>query len=403
MNFRVITLGMLLFTSTLLTGCFKWGARAYDRFPETTALDNTYHYEGKVIIIGAGASGLAAARILEQNNINYEIFEATNNYGGRLQKDTLFADFPIDLGAEWIHNQPGILNKLIGLPGDSTSEELIPYRLENAYTWDGSNYEQTEKQELDDFFNFFPEYKFKNSTWFDYVNNNFASYVKHNIRFNTPVSEIDYSGDHVIVTAKNGEVYVADKILLTVSVGVLQSNSIKFSPEINNRRERALNRVEFLPGFKLIMKFSEKFYPEVIDFSASTGDHGYYDMAFKKESQDFILTLLSTGKSPEEYFEAETETEIVSSALMELDEIFEGKASSTYLGEYIIRDWGNHEFTLGTWTNAATNKNFNLNALNESLDGKVYFAGEINDPHHQMGVPGAILSGYLSINELLTD
>ena len=126
-------------------------------------------------------------------------------------------------------------------------------------------------------------------------------------------------------------------------------------------------------------------------------------MAFKKESQDFILTLLSTGKSPEEYFEAETETEIVSSALMELDEIFEGKASSTYLGEYIIRDWGNHEFTLGTWTNAATNKNFNLNALNESLDGKVYFAGEINDPHHQMGVPGAILSGYLSINELLTD
>jgi hypothetical protein len=31
----------------------------------------------------------------------------------------------------------------------------------------------------------------------------------------------------------------------------------------------------------------------------------------------------------------------------------------------------------------------------------VYFAGEINDAHRQMGVPGAILSGYFAINDLL--
>ena len=44
------------------------------------------HYSGKVIIIGAGASGLAAAKVLEQNNIDYTILEATNRYGGRLKK-----------------------------------------------------------------------------------------------------------------------------------------------------------------------------------------------------------------------------------------------------------------------------------------------------------------------------
>jgi len=41
--------------------------------------------------------------------------------------------------------------------------------------------------------------------------------------------------------------------------------------------------------------------------------------------------------------------------------------------------------------------------LNESLGNKVYFAGEINDPYKQMGVPGAILSGYYSVDKLLTD
>jgi hypothetical protein len=189
MKVRLKSIAILLVSISVFTGCFKWGSRAYDRFPETIALDKNYFYEGKVIIVGAGASGLAAARILERNNINYEILEATDRYGGRLQKDTLLADFPIDLGAEWIHNQPGILNKLIGLPGDWTSEELLPYSIDSVFSWDGIDYVQTEKEELDAFFNFFPEYKFKSSTWFDYVDDNFARHVKHKIRFNTPVSD----------------------------------------------------------------------------------------------------------------------------------------------------------------------------------------------------------------------
>ena len=403
MKFRLKSIGVLLFSLWMFTGCFKWGSRAYDRFPETIALDKNYFYEGKVIIVGAGASGLAAAKILERNHINYEIIEATGRYGGRLQKDTLLADFPMDLGAEWIHNQPGILNKLIELPGDWTSEELIPYHLESAFSWDGQDYAQTDKEELDAFFNFFPEYKFKNSTWFDYVDDNFAQHVKHKIRFNTPISEIDFSGNHVILTAKNGEEYVADKVLVTVSIGVLKSNMITFNPALSNKKERAINRVDFLPGFKLVMKFSEKFYPDAITFDSDSGEHGYYDMAFKKESDDYILTLLSTGGSPKEYFDVETDEEIVSAALLELDEIFNGTASNTFTGEYELRNWGNEEYILGTWTNAALNKNFNLNALNEPLENKVYFAGEINDAHRQMGVPGAILSGYFAINELLDE
>jgi monoamine oxidase len=91
------------------------------------------------------------------------------------------------------------------------------------------------------------------------------------------------------------------------------------------------------------------------------------------------------------------------SLLYELDQIFDGKASSSYSGEYILENWGQYEFTLGTWTQAFQEKKSNLKILNESIDNKVYFAGEINDPYKQMGVPGAILSGYYSIDKLLND
>ncbi|MGB1346944.1 MAG: NAD(P)-binding protein, partial [Pseudomonadales bacterium] len=64
---------------------FKWGSRALDLYPMDTAQHKTYHYQGKVIIIGAGAAGLAAATVLENNNIDYVILEATDRYGGRLK------------------------------------------------------------------------------------------------------------------------------------------------------------------------------------------------------------------------------------------------------------------------------------------------------------------------------
>ncbi|MEC8617074.1 MAG: FAD-dependent oxidoreductase [Bacteroidota bacterium] len=42
-----------------------------------------------------------------------------------------------------------------------------------------------------------------------------------------------------------------------------------------------------------------------------------------------------------------------------------------------------------------------LKELNQPLDNKIYFAGEIYDTHHQMGVPGAILSGYDAVDLML--
>lgn len=385
-----------------ISGCFKWAARAHKKIPNKTALNKTYNYQGKVIIVGAGAAGLAAAKVLEQNNINYKILEASDRYGGRLKKNTTLADFPIDIGAEWIHSAPIVLNKLKGKAGDQIDEELIPYHLEETYSWDGQKYKKSSQSENDFMYKFMPESKFKNSTWYDFVNENIAATVKHKIEFNSPVKEINYSGNKVLLKTKNGEVYTADKVLVTVSIGVLKSNHIKFIPDLSKEKKEAINAIEFLPGFKIAMKFNEKFYPDAINCKVESGEKGFYDIAFKKEAQSNILGLLVAGNSTEEYYKLESEDKIVNSAIAELDRIFDGKASETYNGEYVLENWGQHQFTMGTWTQAFQHKKSELKILNQSLDKKVYFAGEINDTYKQMGVPGAVLSGYHSIDKLLT-
>ena len=66
-----------------MSSCLQWAARAENKLPKKTALQKKYDFDGKVIIVGAGASGLAAAKILEQNHIDYTVLEAANRYGGR--------------------------------------------------------------------------------------------------------------------------------------------------------------------------------------------------------------------------------------------------------------------------------------------------------------------------------
>ena len=235
------------------------------------------------------------------------------------------------------------------------------------------------------------------------MNENIAARVKHKIQFNSPVTEINYSDDKVQIKTKNGEIHTADKVLVTVSIGVLKANHIKFTPDFSVERKEAINSIIFHPGFKLVMKFREKFYPDAIDWKVETGEKVFYDMAFKKETKSNILGFLATGDSVDEYYKLNSEEEIVQSLIAELDKIYNGKASESYTGEYILENWGQHEFTKGTWTQAFQQKKSELKILNKSLNKKVYFAGEINDVYQQMGVPGAVLSGYHSVDRLLTD
>jgi len=73
-------------------------------------------YDGNVVVIGAGASGLYAADILKAKGIQVSILEAGNQIGGRVkslrnQKDLVnisAADFPVELGAEVVYGSDSI-------------------------------------------------------------------------------------------------------------------------------------------------------------------------------------------------------------------------------------------------------------------------------------------------------
>ncbi len=382
--------------------CMNWAARAVEKLPEVTAVNKSYDYSGKVIVIGAGASGLAAANILERNNIDYLILEATDRFGGRLKKDTTLADFPIDLGAEWIHSNPIVFNKIKGVSGTKIEEDLIPYHLESAAKWNGFEIKEVSKSKLDFMYRFLPEFKFKSSTWYDFVKDNLANSVKEKILFNSPVKSIDYTSDQVIVKTVDGNVFEADRVLVTVSIGVLKSETIHFIPALDVKKQKAIASVKFRPGLKVALKFSDSFYHNAIGCKSNSGERVYYDIAFGKETESHVLGFLCTGEESKEYLGYSSDEALVQVLIKELDQMYEGRATELFTGEYRIEKWSEYKFTRGTWTQAFEENPIYLSHLNRSLEEKVFFAGEINDPYQQMGVPGAILSGYHSIDRLIS-
>ena len=261
-------------------------------------------------------------------------------------------------------------------------------------------------QEMVDYYeDYIKEYKFKNTTWYDFIHENFAQNIKHNIIYNSRVTTIDYSEDKVILTTENVMEHIANKVILTVSIGVFKSNAITFIPSLTEAKITAIQDVEFLPGFKLFMKFSDQFYPDVITYE-STGEKTYYDVAYGKGSQDHVLGLLVTGSSAEEYYSLSNSDAIVDSVIQELDGYFDGLASENYLGSYIYEDWGQQKYTQGTWT---TNFQKSSKKLNASLDYKVYFAGETYLTDYKVqgfyiirgSLQNAILSGYKAVDRIL--
>jgi monoamine oxidase len=366
-------------------------------------------FKGDIIIVGAGASGLSAAKKLQENGISYQILEASDKLGGRIQKNIDFADFPIDLGAEWIHADKSILNYLINQQGNEPDVETILYQPTNVQSVSGDTITQIPEQDMIDYYsNYITEYKFKNTTWYDFIYENFTENIEENIIYESKVTTIDYSGDKVILTTNNGLEYHADKVIVTVSVGVLKSNVITFIPSLSTEKINAIQDVEFLPGFKLLMKFSEQFYPDVISYETNSGEKSYYDVAYGKNSQDHVLGLLSVGSSAEEYYLLGDSNAILQNVLQELDGYYNGLASQSFLGNYIYMNWGQQTFTHGTWT---SDIQASSNNLNESLNNKVYFAGETYNTYGVLPVNGsfilrgsvqsAILSGYKVVEEIL--
>ena len=359
------------------------------------------NFSGNVLIIGAGAAGLMAGHFLDQYGIDFQILEASLVYGGRVKRADTFADFPIDLGAEWIHTDPSILADLVNDPGVQASIDIINYRPEEIYVW-----KNDELKKRNFFSNFYAEHKFKNTTWFGFLENYIVPGIADRIIYDSPVAAIDHSGNRTMVTAGSAT-YEADRVILTVPLTILQNDSIAFTPALPAAKQTALGKVDMPSGLKVFLEFSERFYPDMIldggllEQQDIYGEKALYDAAFRKDSNQNIFGLFAVGDPAKEYTDQGDNDAIVAYLIDELDQMFDGKASRFYQ-KHVIQNWLAEPYILGSYSHYEdNNREQTMRDLRQPLENKVYFAGEAYHDDWQSTVHGAGLSAYDAVREIL--
>ena len=73
--------------------------------------------DADIVVIGAGAAGIAAARRVVAAGRRVIVLEASNAVGGRCQTDSTTFDTPFDRGARWLHNPDS--NAMVKLARDA--------------------------------------------------------------------------------------------------------------------------------------------------------------------------------------------------------------------------------------------------------------------------------------------
>lgn len=332
---------------------------------ETSSSNNP----GKVLIIGAGAAGLTAGYLLNQRGIDFEILEASSNYGGRMKRTTNFANFPIPLGAEWLHVQKSVLSEIVNDSSVNINVQTTPY--DPSVDYGLFNGQQISVSDV----GFTIDQKFINSTWFDFFEDYIVPSVSSKIKFNKVIDTIDYSGSNIKVKTATEE-FTAEKIIVTVPVKILQNGAINFIPALPTSKANAINDVTVWDGCKAFFEFSQKFYPAFVAFDIqpeSAGQKLYYDASYGQNTNQNILGLFAVGTGTLPYVTL-TDSQLKDHVLAELDGMFNGLASASYV-KHTFQNWNQEPFANGAYVYDQEDWR-RLRTLGESVNDKLFFAGD---------------------------
>lgn len=231
----------------------------------------------KVAIIGAGMSGLTVAHALSKENVAVTVFEARDRIGGRVWTDKRLG-FPLDLGASWIHGIDG--NPLTAL-AKQQQQTTVP--TDDSYIIRGRDGRKINEHDAPDWLEEVVSIQHEAGAGSDQLNrlsylflddydgdevifpNGYADIFEafkgdYQLRLNTTVTEVQLTDNGAYLTLNSQKAQHFDAVLVSVPLGVLKQNKIRFSPALPARKQTAIERLGMGTLDKVYLWFDQPFW-----------------------------------------------------------------------------------------------------------------------------------------------
>ncbi|KAI5289686.1 hypothetical protein KEM54_003417 [Ascosphaera aggregata] len=242
---------------------------------------------------------------------------------------------------------------------------------------------------------------------------------KLDVETNKVIKEVHYdctSADGKgTVIYNDGEVIHANKLLITVPLGVLKDQSIKFVPPLPDWKMGAINRLGYGTMNKVILVFEKAFWDVEHDIfgilhdatvknsllqSHYSSNRGKFFLIWNciKTSGLPVLIALMAGDTAYQT-EKLSDAVILSEVMTGLRNVFRDVAVPDP-AETIVTRWGLDKFSKGTYSHVAAGSLPGDYDLLAKPVGNLYFAGEATCGTHPATVHGAYISGLRAASEI---
>ncbi|MEL6403319.1 MAG: FAD-dependent oxidoreductase [Chloroflexota bacterium] len=415
--------------------------------------------ETQVIVIGAGAAGLASASALTEAGYHVIVLEARNRVGGRAWTNNTLADFPVEMGAEWIHGGHVITWDLLKKHGFQAVET-------DAWDWMMANFDGDIHEELDEDIEAWEDCVYEDAykivkkakedrplgdaiqhldpTTRQIVNNLingdlgadlvdvgtygvfeeadipedmdddfhivggysplFEAIAKDlDIRFDTVVEQITWSENKAQVTTRDEQVFSASHCVVTLPLAILQSKSVQFSPALPTQKRDAINGLGAGKVHKVILCFDAPILPNELTSMVTTGrSQLFWRPGIGDTAKRNLWTAFVTGTEASKHANM-TDDEIVAITLEDLSVFSDYTLDKLkkMLKEGLVVRWSEDEFSQMGYSYVPVGGAGLREKLAEPIVNTLFFAGEATSTDYPATVHGAYESGIAAAKAII--
>jgi monoamine oxidase len=410
--------------------------------------------EPDVIIIGAGSSGLSAAKVLDRSGLTYLVIEGSHRIGGRAYSEEIAPDVWFDLGCSYLHQ--GDINPFVGIAeelgmkigkekGDIFTDEKLKI---------SRNGVPLNQAELKSYFSYWNQcymtikaaaargedlpivelVDLENEYAMSYMNSMAAIYAQDidqissidvatfdegpdipvrngygnlvaawgadiPVSLNTRVERIERSNKRVSVKTAKGTIH-ARAALLTVSSGMLASGEIEFSPALPEWKIEAVLGLPTGTLNKICVHFDE-------DVFGSDG-RGYHvnchddagAAGFEASVMGQNTAIVFVGGRHAIWLEKQGQQANHEFAVGQVAEVF-GSGISKHATRSIATAWSTDPWTRGSYSCALPGHGHQRAELARPVEDRLFFAGEATTVGDHACCHGAFRSGIRAAKEII--
>ena len=212
----------------------------------------------------------------------------------------------------------------------------------------------------------------------------------------------DDQGARVRVGTPEGEKTLnADRVLVTLPLGVLREGAVEFDPPLPQGKSESLERLGNGRLEKLFLRFDEVFWgdAEVLVHLGTEKGTWFHWYAGQNVFGEPVLVCRNGGEAAR-FLEGMEDEEVVEHAMASLRSMFKKAPDPT---DHHLTHWGRDPFALGSFSFTAVGSgDEDRAALAAPVGERVFFAGEATDVEHSASVHGAMLSGLREAERILS-